>query len=409
MGAFRIHTLDRQGKGETGLTESGTNNALHKEYMQAVKEVKLDHMFSKPFVCSLGSHVEGITKIAKSRTEDGVFASIDYSGEINVWNMHARENTKTLKAPKEGNASLAFMDSALLYSHGSQVYIDREDRETPTQFVCGSAVLDLVQGPSASFFAATVDGIEMFDQERIKAVSVYKTDRQIKKIVYNDKTHLVYGIEGTRIVGYDLRTHSRAFTIKEQTEVHAVSISPEQDTRIVAGLNCGNLHIYNVMYPSAPERVYRGHASPVLGIEYSPSGKHILTGSLDRTVRVFNNDLTHTQENIYHNKRMLGVNAVSCTNDGNYVLSGSVDGNLRVWKINPNYSLKVLTRKEEESRVIGTLLKEKYRDVAQVSSIRRHKPIPRKLKGDIRDRFAHLKRLERAKLSSSKQQEEGAQ
>lgn len=392
MAGFRVHTLDRQGKGESGFANNNTNNARHQEYMRAVKEAKLDHLFSKPFVCSLSGHKEGVTKIAKSRTQDGLLASLDYSGEIAVWDLHGREHVKTLAAPKEANAAIAFIDDSLLYSRGAHICLDRP---VPVQFVCGSAVLDLAATSSSSFLAATVDGIEVFDQERIKAVASYQAERQIKKIIYNETHRLAYGVEGTRIVGYDLRSHDKAFVIRETTEVHAVSINPDQETRLVSAQNSGEVKVHNIFYLSSPERVYRGHASPVLDVAYSQNGKHIVTGSLDCTVRTFNSDLTHTQESIYHNKRMLAVNAVSCTNDNNYILSGSVDGNLRVWKLNPNYSLKLLSRKEEESRLLGNLLKAKYQDITQVASIKRHKIMPRKLKGDIRDRFAHLRRLER--------------
>jgi len=46
---------------------------------------------------------------------------------------------------------------------------------------------------------------------------------------------------------------------------------------------------------------------------------------------MFNYDQGRSRE-VYHTKRMQIVSSVSYTMDGNYVLSGSEDMNIRLWK-----------------------------------------------------------------------------
>src|SRR5699024_9630681 len=158
-------------------------------------------------------------------------------------------------------------------------------------------------------------------------ISTYKTSRNPKRILFAD-TAAVYATEGNQITGYDTRTGNQEFCITTPTEVNAFALDPLKPTLIAAAQNSGDVRIYDIAYarrsstyqtPTA--RVIRGHTSPVVDIEYLPNGKKIVTGSQDKTVRIFGNTLTHSQEHIYHNRRMLLVNAICCTSDSEYILS----------------------------------------------------------------------------------------
>jgi len=52
---------------------------------------------------------------------------------------------------------------------------------------------------------------------------------------------------------------------------------------------------------------------------------------LDRTIRVHNSN-TNFNANIFSSSRMSRILCVSFSSDGNLILSGSEDGNLRLWK-----------------------------------------------------------------------------
>ncbi|OAG31538.1 WD repeat and SOF domain-containing protein 1 [Nematocida displodere] len=415
MSILRVRTLDRGENGQRptqNVTKiENTQNERQKEYIRAVKEVKLDYLFSKPFVCSLGGHKEGITRIVKSPTDNNVIASVSYEGGIHVWDLCARTSIEYIHKKGHTTNAVAFLQDKLMYSYKNNIVLKdingltKNSTKTETEFLSKNAVLDIAPGKDDGFFVSTVEGIEVFDKERIKPVATYKSDRQCTRLLWNKQLEwLVYSVESNQVVGYDTRTGSREFAVTAGSEVNAISIDPSQTNHFAAALNSGEIRVYNIAfikpnpekaYETSFARVFRGHASPTLDLEYSMNGKHLVTGSLDRTVRVFNNDLYHNQENIYHNRRMLGVNAVCCTNDNNYVISGSVDANLRVWKLDATRSLKVLSHREEESRLAGALLMEKYRDVQELSALKRHKVVPKRLKGEMRNRYHHVQSVKR--------------
>ncbi len=93
------------------------------------------------------------------------------------------------------------------------------------------------------------------------------------------------------------------------------------------------------------------HVAAVISLDYSPTGREFVTGSYDRTVRIFPSTGGHARE-VYHTKRMQRVFAVRVTADARYVLSGSDDTNLRLWKARASEKIgNVLPRERGAHRV----------------------------------------------------------
>ena len=74
-----------------------------------------------------------------------------------------------------------------------------------------------------------------------------------------------------------------------------------------------------------------------------------MTGSFDRTIRLFETGpranaegLEGSSREVYHTSRMQRVFSVLYSNDARYVLSGSDDTNIRIWKAKSSQPLKAL-------------------------------------------------------------------
>jgi WD repeat and SOF domain-containing protein 1 len=87
--------------------------------------------------------------------------------------------------------------------------------------------------------------------------------------------------------------------------------------------------------------VHKDHVSAVMDIDFSPTGREFVTGSYDRSVRIFPYNGGHSRE-IYHTKRMQRVFCVKYSCDATYVISGSDDTNLRLWKAKASEQLGVV-------------------------------------------------------------------
>jgi WD40 repeat protein len=76
-------------------------------------------------------------------------------------------------------------------------------------------------------------------------------------------------------------------------------------------------------------RVLEGHKAPVYSIAFSPDGKHIVSGSNDHTVRVWNAvTFEHLAQLDGHEN---WVSSVAFSPDSKHIVSGSYDRTVRVW------------------------------------------------------------------------------
>ncbi|KAG6816427.1 hypothetical protein H0H93_008081 [Arthromyces matolae] len=86
--------------------------------------------------------------------------------------------------------------------------------------------------------------------------------------------------------------------------------------------------------------VLEGHTDGVTSVALSSDGSRIVSGSVDKSVRVW--DASTGQELKVLEGHMHFVNSVAFTRDGNHIVSGSVDKSVRVWDTLTGQELKAL-------------------------------------------------------------------
>ena len=78
-----------------------------------------------------------------------------------------------------------------------------------------------------------------------------------------------------------------------------------------------------------------GHADHVLSVVYSPDGKHIISASSDKTIRIWdaNTGAAIGKPLIAHADI---VRSIACSPDGQHIVSGSWDTTIHVWELFPH-------------------------------------------------------------------------
>ena len=74
-----------------------------------------------------------------------------------------------------------------------------------------------------------------------------------------------------------------------------------------------------------------GHESAVTSVAYSPDGRHIVSGSFDETIRVWNATTGHCVAGPFKG-HTAWVSSVAYSPDGTYIVSGSYDSSIKVWR-----------------------------------------------------------------------------
>jgi DDB1- and CUL4-associated factor 13 len=93
-----------------------------------------------------------------------------------------------------------------------------------------------------------------------------------------------------------------------------------------------------------------------------------VTGSYDRTVRIWRADGGKSRE-LYHTKRMQRVFTVKFTGDAKYVLSGSDDTNIRLWKAQASAPLGRMLPAERDAADYRRTLLRRYAHMPEVKKI----------------------------------------
>ncbi|KAF0704359.1 hypothetical protein AaE_014977 [Aphanomyces astaci] len=116
-----------------------------------------------------------------------------------------------------------------------------------------------------------------------------------------------------------------------------------------------------------------------MDIAYSPTGKEFVSGSYDRSIRIFNVRSSKSRE-VYHTKRMQRIFAVKFSADAKFVLSGSDDTNIRIWKAQASRSLGKLNPRERKKLEYNDALKKRYQHLTEVKRIAKHRHVPKAIK-----------------------------
>jgi DDB1- and CUL4-associated factor 13 len=163
-----------------------------------------------------------------------------------------------------------------------------------------------------------------------------------------------------------------------------------------------------------PTRIFKGHTAACMTVSWAPTGREFVTGSYDKTMRIFNilKDGGMARD-IYHTKRMQRVFCVNYTLDNKFIVSGSDEGNIRLWKARaseplgggPSNSSQLLPREEAAMRYRSTLI-QRYQHMPEVRKISKSRKLPKVIRNQtaqarIMKESADRKQANRVKYNNS--------
>lgn len=74
------------------------------------------------------------------------------------------------------------------------------------------------------------------------------------------------------------------------------------------------------------------------------------------------------------------VFSVKFTPDSHYILSGSDDGNIRLWRANASRREGIKSARQRQALEYDEALKERYKHMPEIRRIRRHRHLPKQVK-----------------------------
>uniref|UniRef100_A0A671VVB3 DDB1- and CUL4-associated factor 13 n=1 Tax=Sparus aurata TaxID=8175 RepID=A0A671VVB3_SPAAU len=355
-----------------------------REYTQALNSTKLDRVFAKPFLASLDGHRDGVNCMAKHTSSLSTLLSGSCDGEVKVWNLTKHECVRTLQA-HEG-----FVRGMVVRHCGTSFFTVGDDKtikqwkmeapgygeeEEPLNTILGKTVFTgLDHHQKDAVFATCGQQVDIWDEQRSSPIRSFTWGvDSFSAVRFNPvETELLASCASDRsIVLYDMRESAPLKKVDGRLILSEIIL-------FLFFVSLVSLYTYDMRYLDRPMTVHMDHVSAVLDVDYSPTGKEFVSASFDKTVRIFPKENGHSRE-VYHTKRMQHVICVKWSADNKYILSGSDEMNIRLWKANASEKLGVLAPREKQASNYSQKLKEKFQHHPQIRRIARHRHLPKNI------------------------------
>jgi DDB1- and CUL4-associated factor 13 len=372
-----------------------------REYQRAVVGAKLDRMFAKPLIGNLGNgHMDGVTASATSRKALIPFISGSADGQVKLWDL----STRTQVAQMNGHAKMVLglcfsLDGQHFYSGSDDGFvrcwsiastidpISRESSHGPlaTWRTNGSFKCLDHHWSEDRFATATDDSVCIWSSERSNPIQKFSdlwgSDDTVNVVRYNPAEGNLLGVcTMDRGIGlFDTRVGSELKKTILRMRCNCLEWNPMEPMNFVVGSEDFNAYSFDMRKLDQPSRIHKGHTSAIMSISWSPTGREFVTGSYDRTIRIFPFD-TGVSRDIYHTKRMQRVFCVNYTLDNKFIISGSDDTNLRIWKAHSSEKLGQTTTREESATQYRQALVKKYQHMPEVARISKSRKVPKVIK-----------------------------
>ena len=367
-----------------------------KECKRALNAAKMDRMFAKPLVGALQGHADAVTAMTKNPKRLGQVLSGSADGEIMLWDVPQQKRMASLLghekavqgiavAPDGSTAVSCSDDCTVRLWHmqesafggvGSQA---ATTYEPVSVYTAKHGFKGIDHHYRTSLFATAGPAVQVWDHNRSEPVNSYEWGSDsVLSVRFNPVEPDVLGSCGTdrSIALYDLRTSTPIRKLIMQTRNNVLCWNPMEAFNFTAANEDCNLYTYDMRKLDIALTVHQDHVSAVLDVDYSPTGREFVSGSYDRSVRIFSYNGQRSRE-VYFGKRMQRVFAVRYSGDGCYVLSGSDDMNVRVWKSNASQQLGTLLPREKHKHAYQKALLKRYAHIPEVRKIEKHRHVPK--------------------------------
>ncbi|SBS80216.1 protein SOF1, putative [Plasmodium ovale] len=407
------------------------------EYKRALNATKIDKIFAKPLVKCLDGHDDSVRCICVSTTDLTDLYSGSCNGFINIWNILDKKLMKKIKAHDGFVRSLCTShDNKYLFSCGDDKYIkqwiieknkDIKDLNEEDNIQQNINNLDYLQKeiiPKKIYSCASVPNsidnhftepliisgsqtLDLWDYYRNNSIATFDYNNEYiyyVKFNYSQRNLVGLTLSDNSIGLVDIRNKTPIKKIWLKYRCNSLSWNNMNPKQFIVANEDSNLYSFDIRFLKSACMVYKGFVNAVLDVDYSPIGNKIVACSYDKTIRLFNCDTQYSYD-VYHTKRMQHVLCCKFSLDGKYILSGSSDMCIRIWKSCSHEPTGVLSQKEKLAINYRNKLKEKYASLKEIKRIREHHHVPSLIKSmSDKKKIMHeaKKRKEKNKIRHSK-------
>ncbi|MES1916178.1 MAG: hypothetical protein MHM6MM_008022 [Cercozoa sp. M6MM] len=308
----------RQNKLEVHKVQRNYAPELHqferaREYTRALAATKLDKVFAKPFVAALDAHEDGITSMTTVPGSLGYAVTGAADGEVICWHLKNREllwRTRAHSSLVRGVTVDRNGKVAVTVGQDGSIHAWALDREVDHLGVTEHGVgrgrevdalhsyetqsqlteVDYTWDTGSHVFATSGEQVSLWDLNRSTPVHSFTWGIDtVRNVRFNRVQHSVLASVGAdrSIVLYDTRQRSALRKVTLRMQSNDLCWNPREAFNFSVACEDHRAYTFDMRKLNRALNVHKDHVNAVLSIDYSPTGREFVTGSYDRTVRIF--------------------------------------------------------------------------------------------------------------------------
>lgn len=158
-----------------------------------------------------------------------------------------------------------------------------------------------------------------------------------------------------------------------------------------------DLHTFDMRNLEKPLALHKDHTAAVISLDYSPTGAEIVSGSYDKTIRIFPSRSGHSRD-VYYTKRMQRITDVIWSLDSKYIVSASDEMDIRMWRANASEKIGPKYHRQQIALETSEALRKKFQHHPEIKRIARHRHLPKHVYNE--------RKLKRTMLDARKRKED---
>ena len=184
--------------------------------------------------------------------------------------------------------------------------MNREAIAPTNKYLSESLIQSIDCSPSDPNFATGGEIVQLWSQER--GSPFQKCDwgiDTVTKVKFNpvDENLIACTSMDRGVYIYDIRGKAGLKKTIMLNKASCLAWNPQEPINFTVGNEDGNAYSFDMRKLGSIKIIHKDHIGAILDIDYSPTGEHFVTGSFDKTIRIFPYN-SGISKHLYYTKRM---------------------------------------------------------------------------------------------------------
>jgi len=383
--------------------------------------IKIWDLTTRKCLRTIQAHNSMIRAMCISRLNSNHFFSVDSNSNIKKWRYFGKDRINIMRNERKARAQTSKdetkpdeIDSDDTSSDDDEEYKAALDIEDETEYtdemqssdvpldtiIASNIILGMDHHYDRPYLITSGDKVELWEENRKEPIRQWSWGADSAHYCrYNlVEVDLFATLSSDRAITlFDMRKPDPLRKIIQTMRSNQLCWNPMEAYKFTVANEDHDLHTYDMRNLSRPLGLHKDHTAAVIALDYSPTGAEIVSGSYDKTIRIFPVRSGHSRD-VYYTKRMQRLTDIIWSLDSKYIVSSSDEMDIRMWRANASEKIGPQYARERAAFETNEALKKKFQAHPEIKRIKRHRHLPRHVYNE--------RKLKRTMLDARKRKEE---